>query len=138
MRATRILVVDDYEPWRSMLRTQLAAHPGFQVIDEAVNGVEAIKKAEQLHPDVVLLDVGMPLMNGLEAAPKILRVSPGSKIIFLSQQHHNDIRTAALATGAAGYLLKSDAARELAFAIHAAPGGTQPLQCMPVPLNSAQ
>jgi len=104
MRKIKILVVDDFGPWRSMLRSQLEANSDFQVIAEAINGCEAIEKAAQLHPDVVLLDIGMPLLNGLEAAPRIRRASPGSKIVFLTQQHDKDIRSAALATGAGGYL----------------------------------
>src|SRR5215469_6364638 len=99
MRTTKILVVDDHRQWRSMLRTLLEANSGFQVIAEAVNGFEAIEKAAQLHPDVVLLDIGMPLLNGLEAAPKIRRVSPGSKIVFVTQDSNRDVRDAALATG---------------------------------------
>jgi two-component system, NarL family, nitrate/nitrite response regulator NarL len=126
MRTIKILVVDDFGQWRSMLRSQLEANSDFQVIAEAINGYEAIERAAELHPDVVLLDVGMPLLNGLEAAPRIRRVSPGSKIIFLTQQQDDDIRSAALATGAAGYLLKSDSAWELVSAIHAAVGRTRP------------
>lgn len=132
MKTTTILVVDDYAPWRSMLRSKLEANSGFQVIAEAGNGCEAIERAAQLHPDVVLLDIGMPLLNGLEAAPRIRQASPDSKIIFLTQEQGNDIRTAALATGAEGFLLKSHAAGELASAIHAALGSTQPI----LPLRS--
>jgi DNA-binding NarL/FixJ family response regulator len=128
MRTIKILVVDDFAQCRSMLRSQLEAHSGFQVIAEAINGCEAIEKAAQLHPDVVLLDIGMPLLNGLEAAPRIRRASPGSKIIFVTQQQDDDIRTAALATGAEGYLLKSDSACELVPAIHTAVGSTQPFR----------
>lgn len=127
MRTITILVVDDYAPWRSMLRSKLKANSGFEVIAEAGNGCEAIEKAAQLSPDVVLLDIGMPLLNGLEAAPRIRRASPDSKIVFLTQEQDNDIRTAALATGAEGYLLKSNAAGELASAIHAALGSMQPI-----------
>ena len=111
-----------------MLRSKLEANSGFQVIAEAGNGCEAIEKAAQLHPDVVLLDIGMPLLNGLEAAPRIRHISPSSKIIFLTQEQDNDIRTAALATGAEGYLLKCSVAGELASAIHAALDNTQPIQ----------
>jgi two-component system, NarL family, nitrate/nitrite response regulator NarL len=128
MRTIKILVVDDFAQCRSMLRSQLEANSGFQVIAEAINGCEAIEKAAQLHPDVVLLDIGMPLVNGLEAAPRIRRVSPGSKIIFVTQQQDDDIRTAALATGAEGYLLKSDSACELLSTLHAALGSTLPPQ----------
>jgi DNA-binding NarL/FixJ family response regulator len=119
MRTTKILVVDDHGQWRSMLRTQLEANSGFQVIAEAVNGFEAIQKAAQLHPDVVLLDLGMPLLNGLEAAPRIRRVSPESKIVFVTQESNRDIRAAALATGAEGYLLKSKVVPELIPALDA-------------------
>ena len=127
MRTTTILVVDDYASWRSMLRSKLEGKSGFQVIAEAGNGCEAIEKAARLHPDVVLLDIGMPLLNGIEAAPRIRRVSPDSKIIFITQEQDNEIRTAALATGAEGYLLKSNAAAELTSAIHAALDSTQPV-----------
>jgi two-component system, NarL family, nitrate/nitrite response regulator NarL len=126
MRTIKILVVDDFAQWRSMLRSLLEAHSGFQIIAEATNGWEAIKKAAQLRPDVVLLDIGMPPLNGLEAAPRIRRASPDSEIIFLTQQQDDDIRTAALATGAAGYLLKSDPACELVSPIHAAMDSAQP------------
>ena len=127
MRTTTILVVDDYAPWRSMLRSKLEASSGFQVIAEAGNGIEAIEKAARLRPDVVLLDIGMPLLNGIEAAPRIRRASPDSKIIFITQERDNEIRTAALATGAERYLLKSNVAGELASAIHAALDSTQPI-----------
>src|SRR5215470_7780369 len=100
MRTTKILVVDDFREWRSMMCALLEANSGFQVVGEAGNGCEAIEMAARLHPDVVLLDIGMPLLNGLEAAPRILQVSPCSKIVFLTQQQDDDIRTAALATGA--------------------------------------
>lgn len=126
MRIPKILVVDDFGPWRSMMCSQLT-NCGFHVVGEARNGIEAIEKAAQLRPDVVLLDLEMPLVNGLEAAPKIREVSPGSKIIFLSQQGDSDIRTAALATGAVNYLLKVEAG-DVASAIHAALGTTQPVQ----------
>ena len=120
MRKTTILIVDDYGPWRSMLRAQLKTNSDFQVIAEAGNGCEAIEKTAQLHPDVVLLDIGMPILNGLEAAPRIRQASPDSKVIFVTQEQDNDVRTAALAAGAEGYVLKSRAAAELASAIHAA------------------
>src|SRR5215469_4268237 len=125
MRTIKILVVDDFAQWRSMLRSLLEANSDFKVIAEARNGCEAIEKAGQLHPDVVLLDVGMPLLNGLEAAPRIRQVSPGSKIVFLTQLHDDDIRTAAFAMGADGYVLKSNMAGKLISAIQAALDGRQ-------------
>ena len=131
MGITTILIVDDYEPWRSTLRPMLKNNFGVQVIAEAGNGCEAIEKAAQLHPDVVLLDIAMPLLNGLEAAPTIRRASPDSKIIFLTEEQDPDIKTAALATGARGYVLKSNATAELATAIYAVLDNTQPL--LPAP-----
>ena len=125
MRRATILIVDDYEPWRSALRSQLRTYSDFQIIAEAGNGCEAIEKTAQLHPNVVLLDIGMPILNGLEAAPRIRRASPDSKIIFLTQEQDNDIRTAALAAGADDYVLKSNIA-ELKSAIQAALDKTQP------------
>jgi len=126
MRIPKILVVDDFAPWRSMMRSQLA-YSGFQVLAEASNGREGIEKAAQLHPDVVVLDLEMPILNGLEAAPRILQVSPSTKIFFLTQQMDNDVRTAALATGAVAYLLKSNAG-EIASVIHDVLDITQPPQ----------
>lgn len=129
MNGIRILIADDLKAWRSMLRSELETNSQFQVVAEAGNGCEAIEKAAQFHPDIVLLDIGMPLLNGLEAAPTIRQASPASKIIFLTQLHDEEIRAAALATGAVDYLLKSDAG-ELPSVIHAAVGTTPPLQAL--------
>jgi len=130
VRRTTILIVDDYEPWRSMLRSQLKNNSGFQVIGEARDGCEAIEKAAELHPDVVLLDIAMPLLNGLEAAPRIRQASSDSKIIFLTQELDHDVRSTALATGAEGYVLKSDAAAKLVSAIHAALDNAQTIRVL--------
>ena len=127
MKRTTVLIVDDHAGWRSMVRSQLETNSDFKVIAEAANGCEAIEKAAQLHPDVVLLYIAMPLLNGLEAAPRIRRAVPNSKIIFLTQEQDNDVRTAALTTGAEGYVLKSNAASELASAIDAALDNPQPI-----------
>lgn len=108
-----ILIVDDFKEWRSRLRQWLELIPGFRVVDEAADGMEAVEKAAQLRPDIVLLDIGMPLLNGIEAARRIQRVSPESEIIFLTQEHDSEIRVAALATGAAACLLKSTPVCEL-------------------------
>jgi DNA-binding NarL/FixJ family response regulator len=111
--AAGIMIVDDFLEWRLRLRSFLDLIPGFSIVAEADNGLDAVEKAAQLLPDVVLLDIGMPFMNGIEAAPQIRRVSPKSKIIFLTQEHDKDIEAAALATGAAAYVLKSTIACEL-------------------------
>ena len=119
MSQAQILVVDDCKQWREKLRSMLEAIPGYQVVAEAVDGVEAIQKAAQLHPAIVLLDIGMPILNGIEAAPRIRRASPSSKIIFVTQETDSDVRTAALVTGAEGYCLKSRVVSELVPAMDA-------------------
>lgn len=91
----------------------LEAIPGYQIVGEAGDGVEAVEKAAQLRPDIVLLDIGMPILNGIEAARRIQRASPNSKIVFVTQENNSDVRTAALATGAEEYLLKSRVVPEL-------------------------
>ena len=117
---TRILVVDDSERWRLVVRSILEGVPGFLVVGEASDGAEAVKEAATLLPDVVLLDVGMPRLNGIEAAKRIRRASPESKIIFLTQDRDSEVREAALAAGAIAYLLKSGARYELLATIETA------------------
>jgi DNA-binding NarL/FixJ family response regulator len=104
-----VLLVDDNEPWRCFIRAALQNHPRWLIIGEGSNGLEAVEKARDLKPDVILLDVGLPSLNGVAAARQILAVDPQLKILFLSEQRSPDIIEAALRTGARGYLLKSDA-----------------------------
>ena len=106
---TRVLVVDDHQPWRISVRTILKSNPSLLVIAEARDGVEAVEKAVTLRPDLVLLDIGMPRLNGIEAAKKIRRACPESRIIFVTQESDSDIQRAAVETGASAYLLKSQA-----------------------------
>ena len=106
MSQAQILLVDDCKQWRETLRSILEAIPDYQVVAEAGDALEAIQKVAQLHPEIVLLDIGMPILNGIKAAPRIRRASPHSKIVFVTQENDRDIRSAALATGAEGYLLK--------------------------------
>ena len=115
-----IMIVDDFREWRLRLRSFLERVPGFRVVAEAANGLEAVEKAAQSLPDIVLLDIGMPLMNGIQAAPRIRTASPRSGIVFLTQEHDSDIRFAALATGAVAYLLKSTPSCELQRTIESA------------------
>jgi len=114
-----VLVVDDCKQWRETLRSMLEAIPGYQVVAETGDALEAVQKAAQLHPHIVLLDIGMPVLNGIEAAPRIRRASPHSKIIFVTQENDHDLRAAALATGAEAYLLKSRVGSELIAAMDA-------------------
>ena len=121
----RILVVDDFEPWRNCVRLILAKRRDLQVVGEASNGVEAIQKAEELQPDLSLLDISMPVLNGIEAARKIRTVAPKSIILFLSQERSSDIAREALNAGAQGYVIKTDAESELLPAIEAVLQGKQ-------------
>ncbi|MGC2065138.1 MAG: response regulator [Candidatus Acidiferrales bacterium] len=120
-----ILITDDYEDWRRQVRLLLQARPEWQVISEAEDGLEAVGKAQDLKPDVILLDIGLPKLNGIEAAERIRQVSPSSKIIFLSQNNDLDIVRAALRTGARGYVRKTDVKKELLPAMDAVLRGQQ-------------
>jgi DNA-binding NarL/FixJ family response regulator len=115
----RFLVVDDFEDWRRQVRLLFQARPEWQVIAEASDGLEAVQKAEELKPDLIVLDIGLPKLNGIECARRIRRLSPSSKIVFLNQNHDLDVVQAALGTGALGYVLKSDARSELLPAVDA-------------------
>jgi len=115
----RIVVADDYAEWRVRVRSMLQAQPEWEVIGEACDGVEVVQRAMELRPDIVLLDIGMPIMNGIEAARRIRQTSPASRIIFVTQESDADTRIAALAIGAEAYLLKANAASELLPAIEA-------------------
>ena len=118
-RFVRVLVVDDYEPFRHFVRATLQARPELRIICEASDGLQAVQKAEELQPDLVLLDIGLPLVNGMEAAHKISRLVPGATILFLSQNNDADIIEAAISNGAKGYVLKLNAQRELLPAVQA-------------------
>ena len=91
----------------------LSKAPGLQVIGEVSDGQEAVHRAEELQPDLILLDIGLPKLNGLEAASRIQRVAPSSKIIFVTSENSSDVVQAALSNGAKGYVLKPDAGSEL-------------------------
>lgn len=113
----RILVVDDLEQWRRMVRSILGAHKQLHVVGEAVDGVEAVQKAGELKPDVIVLDIGLPKVNGIEVANRIRQLAPGTKIIFFTQNADADVRLAALSSGAQGYVLKANAGQELLSAV---------------------
>ena len=115
----RVLVVDDYEPWRRFALTTFLKQPELQVIGEVSDGAEAVRQAQQLQPDLILLDIGLPTINGIEAARRIREVSPTSKMLFVSENRSPDIAEEALSTGAGGYVVKSDAANELMPAVKA-------------------
>jgi DNA-binding NarL/FixJ family response regulator len=115
-KPVRILVVEDFEPFRRYLHSRLQEVIGMEVVGDTGDGIEAIRKAKQLQPDLTFIDVGISSISGIEAASQILNVSPHSKILFISQQSSPEIVDAALSIGD-GYLLKSDSERELMNAI---------------------
>ena len=115
----RALVVDDYQPWCRQVCSVLRTHTELQVIGEVSDGFEAVQKAQELQPDLILLDIGLPTLNGIEAARRIREVSPQSKILFVSQNTSPDVVQLALATGARGYVVKGDAGSELLTALEA-------------------
>jgi DNA-binding NarL/FixJ family response regulator len=115
----RVLVVDDYEPFRCIVRQTLGAKPELQVIGEASDGLQAVQKAEELQPDLILLDIGLPSLNGIEAAHRISKLVPGAAILFVSQHNDEDVVAAALSNGAKGYVLKLSAGGELLPAVAA-------------------
>jgi DNA-binding NarL/FixJ family response regulator len=125
LSSIRILLVDDFEYWLGEVRLLLQPRPEWQVIAEASDGLEAVRKAEALKPDLILLDIGLPKVNGIEAAQRIRQLSPSSQIIFLSQNNNLDIVRAAVGTGPLGYVLKTDAERELLPAVDAVLRGEQ-------------
>lgn len=115
----RVLVVDDYEPWRRFLSKAIQKQGELQVIGEASDGPEAVQKAQELQPDLILLDIGLPTLNGIEAARRIREVCFACKILFISENRSADIVKEALSTGAGGFVLKSDAGKELLTAVEA-------------------
>jgi DNA-binding NarL/FixJ family response regulator len=115
----RVLVVDDFEPFRHFLCATLEVRPELQVIGEASDGLQAVQKAEESQPDLILLDIGLPKLNGIEAAHRISRLVPSAKILFISQESDTDVVAAALSNGAKGYLRKQNANSELLSAVEA-------------------
>jgi DNA-binding NarL/FixJ family response regulator len=119
MNVLRILVADDHEIVRRGLVSLLKSHAQWDVCAEAEDGRQAVQKAKELRPDVVILDIGMPNLNGLEAARQILRDHPQCRVLILTITDADEIVRAVLAAGARGFVLKSDAARDLVAAVEA-------------------
>jgi len=115
----RILIADDHEVVRRGLRALLESHPGWEVCGEAVSGREAVEKARKLKPVVVVMDIAMPELNGLEATRHILKAIPQAAVLILTVHESEQLVHEVLAAGAQGYVLKSDAGHDLVNAVEA-------------------
>jgi DNA-binding NarL/FixJ family response regulator len=115
----RVLVVEDHRDWRNLVRLLFQMRPEWQIISEVSDGLEAVQMARELKPDVILLDIGLPKLDGIEAARRIRQLSPNSKIVFLSMDNSLDLVQVALGMGARGYVYKAHARNELLPAVEA-------------------
>ena len=118
-------MVDDFEPWRHFVRSILQLNPNWQIIDVASDGLEAVQKAEELQPHLIILDINLPNLSGIDAARQIRTVAPESKILFLTQESDPDVARTALRSGARGYVLKEDLVGDIVAAIEAVILGKQ-------------
>lgn len=121
----RVLVVEDNEPFREFICSILGMSAAVEIIGEASDGLKAVDKSEELQPDLILLDIGLPSLNGIEAAKRIRKLAPGSKIVFLSQESSPDVVRYALSLGAMGYVPKPNASCDLLAAVEAVIHGEQ-------------
>src|ERR1700686_1372038 len=117
MKDLRILIADDHDLMRRGLKALVESHPGWQVCDEAHTGREAVAKAEQIKPDIVILDISMPELNGVDAARNIRMASPTTEILILSLHYSAPLIRAVLDAGARGYIMKSDPDHDLINAL---------------------
>jgi DNA-binding NarL/FixJ family response regulator len=121
----RVLVVEDSEPFRNFICSTLGKRPELQIVGCVSDGLEGVQQASELHPDLILLDIGLPSLNGIEAARRIRTLSPESKVLFVSQESSMDLVEEALCTGARGYVVKTDAGSELVEAVNTVLRGDQ-------------
>lgn len=121
--AVRVLVVEDFEPFRRVTCSMLAKIANLLIVGEVADGLEAVRNVQELQPDLILLDIGLPTMNGIEAARQIRTLSPQSKIIFVTQESSADIVQEAISLGASGYVLKAMVTRDLPAAVDAVLNG---------------
>jgi DNA-binding NarL/FixJ family response regulator len=119
----RILVVEDFAPFRQFISEMLTTRPALQIIGEVSDGLEAVHKALELRPDLILLDIGLPSLNGIEVAREIRKLVPESKIVFLTQESSADAVREAHKLGASGYVIKANAASDLLPALESAISG---------------
>lgn len=123
MKAIRVLIVDDHAILREGLRSLLSSQGDFSVVGEAGNGKEAMERVRELHPDVVLMDIAMPVMDGLEATRRIKKESPGTKVLVLTQHDNRPYVFRILKAGASGYVLKKTVSTDLIAALQAVQHG---------------
>ena len=110
-------MVDDFEPWRHFVRSILVLSPNLQIIDVASDGLEAVQKAEEQQPELIMLEINLPKLSGIEAARQIRKVAPESKMVFLSRDADPEVVRTAFRVGARGYVLKDDIVRDLTTAV---------------------
>jgi DNA-binding NarL/FixJ family response regulator len=115
--SVRVIVVEDFVPFREFICSTLCKRPNLQVVCEVSDGQEAVQKVGELKPDLILLDIGLPTLNGIEAARRIRKLAPESKIIFVSQESSADVVREALGLGGWGYVVKARAANDLLAAV---------------------
>ena len=117
MQAVRVLLADDYEPWRRCVTSLLCKCPEYQIISEVADGLEAVQKTHELSPDLVLLDLSLPKLNGLEAANRIRDIAPSTKIVFVTAYRDFDAMQTVMQNQAEGYVLKWEITHELLPAV---------------------
>jgi len=120
----RILLVDDFAPWREYVRSLLAQRQDLLIEAEASDGLEAVEKAKETRPDLILLDIGLPKLNGIKVLKQILTMSPATKIILLTQETPDGFMHEGIRLGAMGYVPKTSAAKDLLKAIDTVLGGS--------------
>src|SRR6202167_2968551 len=117
MKTVRILIADDHDLMRRGVRTLLEPHPGWEICGEATTGREAVAKAEELKPNIVILDISMPDLNGVDAAKRIKKASPDTEVLIFSAHYSDQLIRAILEAGVRGYIVKSDSDRDLVIAV---------------------
>jgi DNA-binding NarL/FixJ family response regulator len=125
MLSVRVLVVEDVVLFRRVISSILGKRRDLQIVGEVADGLEMVRKAQELQPDLILLDIGLPVLNGIEAARQIRRLAPESKILFLGQGSSADVVQEALSFGALGYVVKAQAGSDLLAAVDAVSLGKQ-------------
>jgi DNA-binding NarL/FixJ family response regulator len=122
MGRVRVLVVDDYEPWCRFVNVALERKAEVEIVGVVSDGLQAVERAQELRPDLILLDVGLPTLNGIEAARRLRMLCPDSRILFVSQESCADVVHEALSTGARGYVVKARVGDLLTAVTHALAG----------------